>query len=149
MTRDQIVVRRSRRGTAAMVAWIGFLSVPGFATIGKGNVAWGVFLLACWWPYLVPVLLNLRQEVRITDGLLIARGWSRQWKWSRDTIAGFAIMSPQWAPNWAWLAVDLGPCGKRRLPGTLGSGYGALQRRLEKERDVLETWRNSAAPPNA
>jgi hypothetical protein len=112
------------------------------------KVLGGIFLIVVWWPFLIPALLGLRQEVRIVGDLLVAKSWFNRTTWRRDVVDGFVVVRPRWIPNYAWLALELRSGGRRRLPGTLRGGYGALQRRLERQRDILDAWRQSPSPPH-
>jgi hypothetical protein len=123
-----------------MGLWLIFLESFGIAALADGHVGGGVFLVAVWWPFLVPYLLALRDQVRIEDDSLIARGWFREQRWTRGEIRSITVVHPSWAPNFAYLSLDTGDDRSFRLPGTTGSPWLWDARRRDRQLNTLLEW---------
>jgi len=135
-----VVVRCSRIGAAAMIVWFILLESFGLAALTQHQYGSGVFLMVVWWPLLVPMILTLRDEVRIDGDWLIAHGWFRERRWTRTDLCGMEEVRERWSPNMAYLRLETTNGRAVRLPGTTGSAWSRAARRRGTQRDTLARW---------
>src|SRR3954463_4931720 len=94
-----VVVRPPRIAIAVMLVWFLILESFGIAALAAGHYRGGFFLVIIWWPFLIPFLFAMRDQVRIEGDWLIARGWFRERRWTRSDIRRISVARSRWAEN--------------------------------------------------